>query len=45
MLRPGFELAKAEDMAIPHCVNTIDEAIALVREHQARWRLQQEAAF
>ena len=37
MLRPGFELANAGDMKIPHCVDTADEAIALVREHQARW--------
>lgn len=30
-------LANPEDMNIPHCVNTADEAIALVREHHARW--------
>jgi uncharacterized protein (TIGR00730 family) len=30
-------LANAEDMLIPRCVNTADEAIALVREHHARW--------
>jgi uncharacterized protein (TIGR00730 family) len=33
-------LANPEDMAIPRCVNTADEAIALVREHHARWRAQ-----
>jgi len=43
MLRPGMELANPEDMAIPHCVRTADEAIAVIREHQARWRLAQEA--
>jgi hypothetical protein len=37
MLRPGFELANAEDMKIPHCVDTADEAIALIRERHARW--------
>jgi uncharacterized protein (TIGR00730 family) len=37
MLRPGFELANADDMKIPHCVDTADEAIALIREHHARW--------
>lgn len=37
MQRPGFELASAEDMKIPHCVDTADEAIALIREHHARW--------
>jgi predicted Rossmann-fold nucleotide-binding protein len=36
MLRPGFELAKPEDMAIPHCVDSADEAIARVRERHAR---------
>lgn len=43
MLRPGFELANPEDMAIPRCVKTADEAIAVIREHQARWRLAQDA--
>ncbi len=37
MLRPGFELASPEDMKIPQCVDTADEAIALIREHHARW--------
>ncbi|MEY6432833.1 LOG family protein [Thioalkalicoccus limnaeus] len=37
MLRPGFELANPEDMAIPRCVTGADEAIAIVREHHARW--------
>jgi uncharacterized protein (TIGR00730 family) len=36
-------LANAEDMAIPRCVTTADEAIALIREHHARWRREQEA--
>jgi len=30
-------LANAEDMAIPCCVNTADEAIAVLREHHAKW--------
>jgi uncharacterized protein (TIGR00730 family) len=37
MLRPGFELASPEDMQIPHCVDTVAEAAALIREHHARW--------
>lgn len=37
MLRPGFELANAKDMKIPCCVDTADEAIAIVREHHAYW--------
>jgi uncharacterized protein (TIGR00730 family) len=30
-------LASPEDMTIPRCVNTGDEAIALIRDHHARW--------
>ena len=30
-------LANSEDMTIPRCVNTADEAIALVRQHHANW--------
>jgi hypothetical protein len=36
-------LANAEDMDIPRCVNTADEAIALLREHHARWLAGQKA--
>jgi hypothetical protein len=38
MLRPGFELASTEDMNIPVCVDGADEAIAVIREHLARWK-------
>jgi uncharacterized protein (TIGR00730 family) len=31
-------LANPQDMAIPRCVDTADEAIALIREYHARWR-------
>jgi len=31
-------LAGAEDMTIPKCVNTADEAIAVIREHHANWQ-------
>jgi uncharacterized protein (TIGR00730 family) len=37
LLTPQLPLANPEDLAIPRCVNTADEAIALVREHHARW--------
>jgi uncharacterized protein (TIGR00730 family) len=37
LLMPQLALASAEDLAIPRCVNTADEAIALIREHHARW--------
>jgi predicted Rossmann-fold nucleotide-binding protein len=33
-------LANPEDMTIPSCVNTADEAIAVIREHHAKWRMQ-----
>jgi len=44
MLRPTFELASPEDMAIPQCVDDADAAIALIRESQARWKEQQSIA-
>lgn len=37
MLRPGSALASAADLAIPRCVATADEAIAVLREHHAAW--------
>lgn len=37
MLCSGFELANAEDMTIPRCVNGAEEAVAVIREHHARW--------
>jgi uncharacterized protein (TIGR00730 family) len=37
MLRPGFELANPADLRIPRCVDDADQAIAIVREHHARW--------
>lgn len=44
MLRPGFELVNAEDMQIPSCANTADEAIALIRTHHAEWQRRQASA-
>jgi len=37
MLQKGNELASEIDFAIPHCVNTIDECISLVRENRNAW--------
>jgi uncharacterized protein (TIGR00730 family) len=37
MLRDGNELASAVDFSIPHCVNTIEETVALIRENRAAW--------
>ena len=41
MLRPGFELANPEDMAIPRCVISAEEASSVIREHHTRWQLAQ----
>jgi uncharacterized protein (TIGR00730 family) len=40
LLKTDPPLANPEDLTIPHCVNTADEAIAMLREHHARWRSQ-----
>src|SRR5262245_1144306 len=37
MLSADPPLASAEDMTIPRCVSSGDEAIALLREHHDRW--------
>lgn len=37
LLDPRLALASPEDIDIPHCLNTADEAIALIREHHAEW--------
>jgi hypothetical protein len=37
MLQEGNELASAVDFTIPHCVSTIDECVALLRENRAAW--------
>jgi uncharacterized protein (TIGR00730 family) len=42
LLKPELSLAGPEDMAIPRCVKTADEGIALVREHHARWLSEQQ---
>jgi uncharacterized protein (TIGR00730 family) len=43
MLRRGNELASEIDFTIPHCVNTIDECVALIRENRAAWLAAQPA--
>jgi len=37
LLKPELSLAGPEDLAIPRCVKTADEAIALLRDHHAKW--------
>ncbi|EDY20847.1 conserved hypothetical protein [Chthoniobacter flavus Ellin428] len=44
MLDEGSELASAADFSIPHCVNSIEEAIALLRETRVAWLAAQATA-
>jgi uncharacterized protein (TIGR00730 family) len=37
LLKPELALASPNDMDIPRCVDTADEAIALIRTHHAKW--------
>jgi uncharacterized protein (TIGR00730 family) len=37
LLKPEPPLASVEDMAIPSCVSTADEAVAILRKHHAEW--------
>lgn len=41
MLDPRLHLADAQDMNIPRCLGTADEAIALVRDLHAQWQANQ----
>jgi uncharacterized protein (TIGR00730 family) len=41
MLTTQPPLANPEDMTIPHCLNTGDQAIAVIRQHHAEWLEQQ----
>jgi predicted Rossmann-fold nucleotide-binding protein len=43
MLRKGNELASEIDFKIPHCVNTMEEAVAIIRENRADWLAAQNA--
>jgi uncharacterized protein (TIGR00730 family) len=40
LLKSEPPLANPEDIDIPKCVNTADEAIALLRDHHAKWQAQ-----
>ena len=37
MLRPGFELANADDIKIPRCVDDADAAVAVIEREHAKW--------
>jgi hypothetical protein len=41
MLDPRLALVNEKDLEIPRCVETADEAIALVRELHGQWRASQ----
>jgi hypothetical protein len=41
MLTTEPPLASPGDLLIPRCLDTADEAIALVREHHAKWSREQ----
>lgn len=43
MLKPGTELASDVDFTIPHCVNTIEETVAMIRDSRAAWLAGQKA--
>jgi predicted Rossmann-fold nucleotide-binding protein len=45
MLDPRLRLASPEDMTIPRCLETADEAIVVVREQHAKWQAQQPTAI
>ena len=44
LLKPELNLANPEDVTIPCCVKTADEAIALIRADHARWSAAQATA-
>jgi hypothetical protein len=42
MLMPQLPLANPDDLSIPLCCNSGDEAIALIREYHAKWLSEQK---
>jgi predicted Rossmann-fold nucleotide-binding protein len=42
MLRPGLALADAADMAIPQCVGTVEETVAIIRASREAWLREQQ---
>ena len=42
MVQKGSELASAPDFAIPHCVDTVDAAVALIRTNREAWLASQK---
>jgi uncharacterized protein (TIGR00730 family) len=44
MLDPRLALVDVQDLDIPRCVGTADEAVALIREHHGHWLLRHDPA-
>ena len=42
MLDPRLHLASPKDLTIPRCLETADEAIALIGDLHSQWRMQQD---
>ena len=38
LVEPGLELVSPEDLTIPTCVNTAEEALEILRPHYAQWK-------
>jgi hypothetical protein len=43
-LRPEFGLAGPEDLSIPHCVDSANEAVAIIQERYQEWLREPVAA-
>src|SRR3954469_11026067 len=44
MLQEGNELASEVDFSIAHCVNTIEQAVTIIRENRAAWLAAQKTS-
>ena len=44
MLDPSLALANPEDLQIPRCLDTADEAITVVRDLHAKWQARAESS-
>ena len=43
MLKDGSELVSPIDLTIPHCVNTVEETVDLIRQNREKWLAAQSA--
>jgi uncharacterized protein (TIGR00730 family) len=42
MLEPGLELASDADLDIPTCIDSVEEALAILQPHHAAWKTRNE---